>query len=227
MGETMTVCPTCHAVVGESELFCEACGAKLAPTVVAEAEPAVDTIPLVAVPDDLRGTDPVCASCGGKVSDDGYCDTCGARAPRLRDHFSEMPAPWVAAVSDRGIRHSRNEDAMALAADPDPGSRAVLVVCDGVSNSIDSDVASLAAARAARAVLGSSRSRGMGTENSLVAAVIARLEAATNAASDAVIEVSRNAGRAAPMGDPAVSTPTTSTPTTSTPTTSTPTTSTP
>ena len=115
------------------------------------------------MPDDLGGTASICQSCGGQVSSDGYCGTCGARAPRLRDHFSEQPAAWVAAVCDRGIRHTRNEDAVALAADPEPGSRAVLVVCDGVSNSIDSDVASLAAARAARDVLGSSRSRGMGT----------------------------------------------------------------
>jgi len=91
---------------------------------------------------------------------------------------------------------------MALEADAEPGSRAVLVVCDGVSNSIDSDVASLAAARVARAVLASSRSRGMGTETSLVAAVIARLEAATNAASDAVLEVSRKAKSVTSVASP-------------------------
>ena len=50
----------------------------------------------------------------------------------------------MAACCDRGVRHHRNEDATATAADPAPGSRAVLVVCDGVSTSIDSDVASLA-----------------------------------------------------------------------------------
>ena len=75
----------------------------------------------------------------------------GRRSPR--DHFTEQPAPWVAAVCDRGIRHRRNEDAVALDAGAEPGSHAVLVVCDGVSSSTDSDVASLAAARAARDVL--------------------------------------------------------------------------
>jgi len=205
----MTACPTCHAPVGDSELFCEACGAGLTPTVVAVGpQPAEAIIKDPALPVDLGGTAPVCKSCGGKVSSDGYCDTCGARAPRLRDHFSEHPATWVAAVSDRGIRHSRNEDAMALEADAETGSRAVLVVCDGVSNSIDSDVASLAAARAARAVLASSRSRGMGTEKSLVAAVIARLEAATNAASDAVLEVSRRAESVSAVGSTTASGPT-------------------
>lgn len=208
MGDTVTACPTCHAAVGDSELFCEACGAGLTPTAVAaEPTPAEVSTQETPAPADLVGTAPTCQACGGKVSSDGYCDTCGARAPRLRDHFSEHPAPWVAAVSDRGVRHTRNEDAVAMAADAEPGSRAVIVVCDGVSNSTDSDVASLAAARTARAVLASSRSRGMGTETSLVAAVIARLEAATNAASDAVIEVSRTANSVVAVGNPAVGNP--------------------
>ena len=99
---------------------------------------------------------PVCAACGGAVAEDGYCGTCGARAAGPRDHVVEQPASWVAAVCDRGIRHPRNEDAVAVAADPEPGTRAVLVVCDGVSSSIDSDVASLAGARAARNVLATS-----------------------------------------------------------------------
>jgi serine/threonine protein phosphatase PrpC len=76
----------------------------------------------------------------------------------------------------------------------------VLVVCDGVSSSTDSDLASLAAARAAREVLTSSRPRGMGAGLSLIAAVIARVEAAADAASDAVIEVSRGAGAFATAG---------------------------
>ena len=206
MGKTMTACPTCHAAVGDSELFCEACGAMLTPTVDAvDPQPTEASAKEPVMPVDLGGTASICKVCGGSVSIDGYCDTCGARAPRLRDHFSEQPAPWVAAVSDRGTRHTRNEDAMALAADADPGSRAVLVVCDGVSNSIDSDVASLAAARAARAILASSRSRGMGTDTSLVAAVIARIEAATNAASDAVLEVSKAAKSVAAVGSPTLS----------------------
>ena len=192
MDDTVTQCPTCHAAVGTAEQFCEACGAELTPTAVAieppQAEQATREMP---VPDDLAGTGSTCQACGGEVSSDGYCDTCGARAPRLRDHFTEQPAAWVAAVCDRGIRHTRNEDAVALAADPEPGSRAVLVVCDGVSNTTDSDVASLAAARVARDILGSSRSRGMGTASSLLAAVIARLEVAADAASKAVLEVTK------------------------------------
>jgi len=198
---TMTACPICHAAVGDSEQFCEACGAELSPTTVAAEVPPGEPSPgqpaelLSGLPvaSDLAGAASTCPSCGGEVAADGYCGTCGARAPQRRDHFSEQPAGWVAAVCDRGIRHGRNEDAVAVAADPAPGSRAVLVVCDGVSSSVDSDLASLAAARAARAVLVSSHSRGMGTGLSLIAAVTSRLEAAADAASDAVIEVTRNA----------------------------------
>ena len=151
-------------------------------------------------PTDLAGTAATCQACGGEVADDGYCNTCGARAPRRRDHYSEEPSSWVAAVCDRGIRHARNEDAAAVAADPEPASRAVLVVCDGVSSSVDSDLASLAAARAARDVLTSSRALGMGTPPSLVAAVIARLERATDAANAAVLEVTLNTRDVATVG---------------------------
>jgi serine/threonine protein phosphatase PrpC len=202
----LTTCPTCHAVVGDSEQFCEACGAGLSPTVVAAEPPPVEAPPVEAstpatpVADDLGGTSPTCPDCRGEVAGDGYCGTCGARAPRHRDHFSEQPAAWVAAVCDRGIRHDRNEDAVALAADPEPGSRAVLVVCDGVSSSVDSDLASLAAARAARDVLKASHSRGMGTGSSLLAAVVARLKAATDAALEAVLAVT--ADDVGAVGDP-------------------------
>ncbi|OLT47736.1 serine/threonine protein phosphatase [Cellulosimicrobium sp. CUA-896] len=104
-----------------------------------------------------------CVRCGGAVAADGYCTECGEPAASERDHWTERPAPRVAGVCDRGVRHARNEDAMALAAGDESGdgdraegagrSFAALVVCDGVSSAPDSDVASLAAARAARDVL--------------------------------------------------------------------------
>ena len=60
----------------------------------------------------------------------------------------------VAGVTDRGLRHHRNEDAMALAtAGTATGPAVLAVVCDGVSSSAHPDEASLAAARAAAGVL--------------------------------------------------------------------------
>ncbi|MBU4416443.1 MAG: protein phosphatase 2C domain-containing protein [Actinobacteria bacterium] len=146
------LCPNCGQPVSASAAFCEACGATLVPT-----EPAVSRPPSptegsaqtrrLGVRQSQVTT---CSSCGGTIDADGYCQVCGAKAPSARDHYSETPADWVGGVCDRGVQHSRNEDAMALWAAED---RAVLVVCDGVSTSVDSDAASTAAAQAIRDVL--------------------------------------------------------------------------
>src|SRR5258707_13508042 len=69
--------------------------------------------------------------------------------PSSRDH-AEVDLGPAAGVSDRGLRHHRNEDAMALAAEQAPdGPAVVAVVCDGVSSSARPDEASQAAAQAA------------------------------------------------------------------------------
>ena len=66
-----------------------------------------------------------------------------------RDH-EELSLGSVAGVTDRGVRHDRNEDALALATVDAPGGPAVVVVvCDGVSSADRPDEASLEAARAA------------------------------------------------------------------------------
>jgi serine/threonine protein phosphatase PrpC len=73
--------------------------------------------------------------------------------PPSRDH-AEVDLGPAAGVSDRGLRHHRNEDAMALAAEQGPrGPAVVAVVCDGVSSSARPDEASQAAAQAALPVL--------------------------------------------------------------------------
>ena len=70
-----------------------------------------------------------------------------------RDH-QEVDLGLLAGVTDRGLRHQRNEDAMELAvAQAGDGPVIVAVVCDGVSTSVRPDEASLAAAQAAEQVL--------------------------------------------------------------------------
>jgi serine/threonine protein phosphatase PrpC len=197
-GATPSTCPNCGAQVHPSDAFCETCGQALSPTSAAPAEqPAEAPIEIsrsVSPPEDAEedteDTIPIsrpCPSCGGPVGVDGYCQICGMKAPSERDHYTEEPASWVAACCDRGIRHHRNEDATAIAADREPGSRAVLVVCDGVSTSVDSDVASLAAARTARDLLAASRPAGLGTPESVAAAMAKAMEHAAAEANAAVI----------------------------------------
>ena len=73
--------------------------------------------------------------------------------PSSRDH-AEVDLGPAAGVSDRGLRHHRNEDAMALSAEQAPdGPAVVAVVCDGVSSSARPDEASQAVAQAALPVL--------------------------------------------------------------------------
>jgi serine/threonine protein phosphatase PrpC len=70
-----------------------------------------------------------------------------------RDH-QELDLGLLAGVTDRGLRHHRNEDAMELAvADTGHGPVLLAVVCDGVSTSTRPDEASLVAAQAAAQVL--------------------------------------------------------------------------
>jgi len=132
-------CATCGQPVGPQDSFCEACGTELAPASVSSGEP---------------GKTRACQYCpSSQVSPDGYCDSCGRKVPSGRDH-QELDLGLLAGVTDRGLRHHRNEDAMALAtADTAAGPVAVAVVCDGVSTSDRPDEASLAAAEAAVRVL--------------------------------------------------------------------------
>lgn len=207
-----TTCPSCGTPHDPGASFCEACGANLdapaaAPaastdpteTVVAPATPqtapAGEESPLdvgwtgpVAAPEEASAGAQQCPTCGQGVIVDGYCDHCGTPPPDPRDHFVEAPAEWVGGVCDIGRRHSRNEDAMALSAEALPGSRAVLVVCDGVSMATDSHIASLAAAKAARDVLNQPLPRGAGTPQAWEAGAARALTRAVTEANAAVRE---------------------------------------
>lgn len=154
----------------------------VAPTPAAQVAAPPPPVPAPAAP----AAAPACAVCGGVIDADGYCTSCGAKAPDPRDHLEEQPQRWVGAVCDVGARRARNEDGVAVAAGALPGEFAVLVVCDGVSAAEASDVASLAAARAARDVLVRTRTGAAGEEAAEDAA--ARQVAAADAAQRAVIQ---------------------------------------
>lgn len=205
-----TVCPHCAEPIEAGAKFCESCGKPTGGPAVEPGGPVVEPVETQSSPADDLGSGPIsavtraagaaareaapssdrrpCLNCGGDVGPDGYCDQCGTKAPTERDHFREQPAAWVAGVCDRGIKHSRNEDAMALLASQTPGERAVLIVLDGVSNTDDSHVASLAGAHAARDVLSAPLPQGMGTPESRTSVVTKVFTEAVAAANKAVAD---------------------------------------
>ena len=160
------VCPSCGAPVEVTDSFCESCGTEL-------AAPAISIPPAGYTPEcPVCSVDPACPPAA--ISAEGYCESCGRKVPSGRDH-SELDLGLLAGVTDRGLRHPRNEDAMALATTDTPGGPVALaVVCDGVSTSPRPDEASLAAAQAAvRALLTSVRRGDEPAEASLTAVRLA------------------------------------------------------
>ena len=98
-----------------------------------------------------------CSACGTAVDPEvHFCEACGAPVGRpvgaatspAHDPLDRCELDLghrLAGVSDRGLRHTRNEDAVALLCDP---PFAILVVCDGVSSSHDPAAGSRTAADA-------------------------------------------------------------------------------
>jgi serine/threonine protein phosphatase PrpC len=142
-------CPACGERVFTGDGYCEACGHSL-----------------------RAGT--TCHGCGAvAIGADGYCDCCGLLQPTGRDRV-EAIIPAAAAVSDRGLRHSRNEDAVALTA---AGRAVVAVVSDGVSTAPRSDEASLLAVQIAVDALAGQLDSGTDAETATAVAVAAAAKA--------------------------------------------------
>ncbi|MFD8817249.1 protein phosphatase 2C domain-containing protein [Streptomyces sp. NPDC059627] len=121
----------------------------------------------------------VCVACrAGRVDDDGYCENCGHAQPRERDHMEQESGP-VAAVSDRGLRHHRNEDAFAVGHTtlPDGTPASLAVVCDGVSSATRPDEASMAASRAAIEALLAALEQGTHPQQAMHDAIVAASQA--------------------------------------------------
>ncbi|WP_424880225.1 PP2C family serine/threonine-protein phosphatase [Streptomyces sp. SLBN-8D4] len=128
----------------------------------------------------------VCVACrAGRVDDDGYCENCGHAQPRERDHMEQELGP-IAAVSDRGLRHHRNEDAFTLGTSvlPDGSPATFAVVCDGVSSATRPDDASLAASRAAADALLAALPQGTHPQQALHEAIVAASRAVNSLAGE-------------------------------------------
>ncbi|WP_371529130.1 protein phosphatase 2C domain-containing protein [Streptomyces sp. NBC_01283] len=148
-----------------------------APGAAPDPEPA-DPRAVLSEPTPPAGTK-LCVACrSGRVDPDGYCENCGHAQPRERDHM-EQELDAVAAVSDRGLRHHRNEDAFAIssAALPDGSPAVVAIVCDGVSSATRPDEASLAASRAANESLLEALPRGTHPQQAMHDAILSASDA--------------------------------------------------
>ncbi|MFF5935717.1 PP2C family serine/threonine-protein phosphatase [Streptomyces sp. NPDC012508] len=176
----------------------EASGASLAAEAAVSPEPPVSPAPegdfTLAAPDPRAAaqlaTPPagtkLCVACrAGAVDADGYCENCGHAQPRERDHM-EQELSTVAAVSDRGLRHHRNEDAFTVSATalPDGSPASLAIVCDGVSSATRPDEASAAAARAAGQSLLSALPRGTHPQQAMHEAIVAASEAVNSLAEE-------------------------------------------
>ncbi|MGA2597621.1 MAG: protein phosphatase 2C domain-containing protein [Bryobacteraceae bacterium] len=117
-------CPRCEAALPDDDLFCESCGTRLSSI----AEPAVCA----------------CGAAASEIDEDGFCSRCGHRARRpASDRMETALSPVYAAVSDRGLKHARNEDRFGI---EEGGGGYACVVCDGVSSSRESELAASAVA---------------------------------------------------------------------------------
>lgn len=203
----LTVCPACREPLDPADNFCGRCGADLsaAPAVPGGAgrrqphpadgpaagdyrlaPPGSAGVPVQTAHDatEPAGTAPPCAACrSGMIDKDGYCEHCGHAQPRERDHMEHQTA-GVAAVSDRGLRHHRNEDAYAVSttALPDGSPAVAAVVCDGVSSAARSDEASTAAAASALACLEEALAQGTPAREATHQAIVRAAEAVSSLA---------------------------------------------
>ena len=141
-------CPKCGTVAPEGANFCEVDGTRLSPD--SEATVAVVSLPAVAV---CR-----CGATAESIDAQGYCQECGRFCgPKERDHIEIVISSVFGGVTDRGKRHTQNEDDMAFSqieeALPSGQTTQIIVVCDGVSSSEHAEMASRKACLAALSAL--------------------------------------------------------------------------
>jgi PPM family protein phosphatase len=150
----IAACPRCGEPVDDNR-FCEDCGHDLWLRRGGTARaPAGGPCPACGA----NGADGAGArgfgTGGVDAAGEAYCGACGLRRPDGTERI-ETDLGQVAGVSDRGLSHARNEDAMAVGVLDPPDARALVAaaVCDGVSTVDHPELASRAGADAALARL--------------------------------------------------------------------------
>jgi serine/threonine protein phosphatase PrpC len=153
-------CFKCGAAVAIDDKFCEECGT-----------------PLTAIkqPTSTLG----CEKCGAElevIDAEGYCSQCGFRQflPE-KDRLEITINSHLAGVSDRGLKHHRNEDFLAIQ-QLNPQTQ-ILVVCDGVSASTQPDVAAQTAAQTTCQTLATAWEQGQNPDTAIKSAFAAAFTA--------------------------------------------------
>ncbi|RZT87837.1 serine/threonine protein phosphatase PrpC [Pseudonocardia sediminis] len=151
-GDGRNACRRCAAAVPYGDRFCPSCGTDLrilrggTTAVTAGGEPPRTC-------QDCGGEGVPGPSMPGRAPGIQWCGSCGARLGESVDRV-EVDLGVLAGVSDRGLAHRRNEDAIALGRVVAAGDRPeAAVVCDGVSSTHRPEEAARAAADATLDVL--------------------------------------------------------------------------
>lgn len=176
IGLVMNHCPACHEENALTARYCEACGAALAvpegvlDSGVMTTQPIIQTGTQIVTQPITQTVFPNCQKCDSTdLESDGFCNQCGFRNPTTRDHFEQVINSDFVAISDRGIKHSQNEDCFAVQQLSD--GRSILVVCDGVSSSSNPGVASQKASQAACRSIQQSLEAGIATHQAIRTAI--------------------------------------------------------
>ncbi|MCV3214198.1 protein phosphatase 2C domain-containing protein [Plectonema radiosum NIES-515] len=154
--DVMMQCPKCGISVLESDQFCEECGTSL--TAIG------------------------CEKCGAKseaIDNEGFCSVCGFRK-EVQERLEITIDSHLAGVSDRGLRHHRNEDYLALQSVNN--NTHILIVCDGVSSSSNPHIAAQTATESASTALITAIKQQENPQSAIKTAVAAALSSLCNIA---------------------------------------------
>jgi serine/threonine protein phosphatase PrpC len=122
----------------------------------------------------------VCTECGNGTYVDEYCSVCGER--RSEPDRDQAHLDGIVLVTDRGLVHSRNEDAAAAGVVACGSGEAIAVaVCDGVSTSSAAETA----ARSASVAGVNAMLNALAASGNPQSAAVAGLAAAATAAAEA------------------------------------------
>jgi len=164
----MIACPRCATSCPDDSNYCEECGAAL-------VQPAAPKSPgtekaLSAASADLSS----CPNCGTKLDQaTEFCPQCGI-APSYPDDCEIAELPDLVAMSNHGLRHPKNEDAVMVKR---IDTRSFLALSDGVSHSQRPELAAHRATGAALEAFTESPTR---PAKDLLRDAVARAHAAVN-----------------------------------------------